>query len=60
MEVLANPVEKSGEQIIIKISSVDVPIKEIEGPIVISNLDQSDQKKTSKVIVATDHEARNN
>ena len=57
---LTNPIEKVDEQIIIKIGSANVPIKEIEGPIIISNLDQSDQKKTSKVIVATDHEAQNN
>jgi hypothetical protein len=37
-EVLTNPIEKADEQIIIKIGSADVPIKEIEGPIVISNL----------------------
>ena len=57
MEVLANPVEKSDEQIIIKISSVDVPIKEIEGPIVIGNLDQFDAEKISRGIVVNDHKA---
>jgi hypothetical protein len=39
-EVLINPIEKVDEQIIIKIDSTSVPIKGIEGPIVISNLDQ--------------------
>ena len=57
MEVLANPVEKSDEQIIIKISSVDVPIKEIEGPIVLGNLDQFDAEKISRGIVVNDHKA---
>jgi hypothetical protein len=41
-EVLCNPIEKAYEHIIIKIGSADVLIKEIEGSIVISNLDQYD------------------
>jgi len=39
-KVLTDPIEKDDEQIIIKISSTDAPIKESEGPIVIDNLDQ--------------------
>ena len=55
---LTNPIEKADEQIIIKIVSADVPIKEIEGPIVIDNLDQSKAEKISKGDV--DQEAWNN
>jgi hypothetical protein len=48
-EVLTNPVEKAHEQIIIKIGYTDVSIKEIEGPIVIDNLDQSDAERLTVV-----------
>ena len=57
-KVLTNPIEKSDEQIIIKISSVDAPIKESEGPIVIDNLDQFDVEKISRGIAANDHDAQ--
>ena len=46
-EVLINPTRKADEQIVIKISPVGAPIKEI-GPIVIDNLDHSDVEKMSK------------
>jgi hypothetical protein len=59
-KVLTNSIEKADEQIIIKINSIGVPIKQIEGPIVIDNLDQSNAEKTSKGVVANDHEAQNN
>jgi hypothetical protein len=54
-EVLTDPIEKADEQIIIKISLADVLIKEIKGPFVISNLDQSIMEKITEVIVANDH-----
>ena len=57
-KVLTNPIEKDDEQIIIKISSVDAPIKESEGPIVIDNLDQSDVEKISRGTTANDHNAQ--
>jgi hypothetical protein len=56
-EVLTNPLEKAHEQIIIKIGYTDVSIKEIEGPIVIGNLDQSDVDKIPGDIVVNDYEA---
>ena len=37
-EVLVDPVKKGNEIVTIKICSADIPIKEIEGPIVIGNL----------------------
>jgi hypothetical protein len=37
-EVLVDPVKKGNEIVTIKIYSTDIPIKEIEGLIVISNL----------------------
>ena len=55
---LTNVIEKADKQIIIKIGSADVPIKEIEGSIVIDNLDQSEAEKISKG--AIDQEAWNN
>ena len=55
---LTNHIEKANEQIVIKIGSVDVLIKEIEGPIVINNLDQPKAEKISKGVV--DQEAQNN
>ena len=57
-KVLTNPIEKANEQIIIKISSTDAPIKESEGPIVIDNLDQFDVEKISRGIAANDHDAQ--
>jgi len=57
-KVLTDPIEKDDEQIIIKISSVDAPIKESEGPIVIDNLDQFDVEKISRGIAANDHDAQ--
>ena len=57
-KVLTDPIEKDDEQIIIKISSVDAPIKESEGSIVIDNLDQFDVEKISRGIVANDHDAQ--
>ena len=56
-EVLSNPVEKAHEQIIVKIGSTDVSIKEIEGPIVIGNLDQYDAEKIQGDAVVNDYEA---
>ena len=57
-KVLTNPIEKSDEQIIIKISSANALIKESEGPIVIDNLVQSDVEKISRGIVTNDHDAQ--
>ena len=51
--------EKDDKQVTMKISSADVPIKEIEGPIVISDLDQSDLGEISVGVVANDHESPN-
>ena len=56
-KVLTNPIDKDDEQIIIKISSADAPIKETKGPIVIDNLDQSDVEKISRSTAANDHDA---
>ena len=57
-EVLTNPIRKADEQIIIKISSIDVPIKKIEGLIVIDNLDSSNVEKISRGTAANDHDAQ--
>ena len=57
-KVLTDPIEKDDEQIIIKISSVDAPIKESEGPIVIDNLDKSDVEKISRGTATNDHDAQ--
>ena len=57
-KVLTDPIEKDDEQIIIKISSADAPIKKSEGPIVIDNLDQFDVEKISRGIAANDHDAQ--
>jgi len=57
-EVLTHPIRKADEQIVIKFGSVDAPIKESEGPIVIDNLDQFDVEKISRGIAANDHDAQ--
>jgi hypothetical protein len=53
-EVLTNPIGKAGEQIIIKMGSVDFSIKESEGPTIIDNLDQFDVEKISRGSVIND------
>jgi len=57
-KVLTNPIDKDDEQIIIKISSADAPIKETKGPIVIDNLDQSNVEKISSGIATKDDDAQ--
>lgn len=57
-EVPVAPAEKTDKDVTIKISSADVPVEEIKGPIVFGNPGQSKMKKVSICVAANDHEAK--
>jgi hypothetical protein len=56
-EILAALLVNFYEQVDNKIDSADVSIKEVEGPIVVGNLDQSDVEKLLVGAVANNNEA---